>query len=40
MIMLDTGCMIAAVAIRCGASLATLNRADFAPFGRSGLMLA
>ena len=35
-----TDCMIAAVAIRSGASLATLNRADFAPFCQSGLTLA
>jgi len=39
MIMLDTDCMIAAVAIRCGASLATLNRADFATFCRQGLTI-
>lgn len=33
-------CMIAAVAIRCRAHLATLNRADFAPFAVHGLELA
>lgn len=35
-----TDCMIAAVAIRCQAALATLNRADFAPFTAHGLELA
>ena len=35
-----TDCMIAAVAIRCGAGLATLNHADFAPFIQHGLILA
>ena len=33
-------CMIAAVAIRCGAKLATLNAGDFQPFTRHGLVLA
>ena len=33
-------CLIAAVAIRCGARLATLNASDFAPFVPHGLMLA
>ena len=33
-------CMIAAVAIRCGAKLATRNRADFQPFVAHGLLLA
>jgi hypothetical protein len=33
-------CMIAAVAIRCGAKLATLNGADFQPFVSPGLVLA
>jgi predicted nucleic acid-binding protein len=33
-------CMIAAVAIRCGARLATLNIADFQPFIPHGLALA
>jgi predicted nucleic acid-binding protein len=33
-------CMIAAVAIRCGARLATINTADFQPFGQYGLALA
>jgi predicted nucleic acid-binding protein len=33
-------CMIAAVAIRCGARLATLNTADFQPLTVHGLMLA
>jgi len=33
-------CMIAAVAIRCRAHLATLNRADFAAFAVHGLELA
>ena len=33
-------CMIAAVAIRCGAKLATLNVGDFQPFVRHGLVLA
>jgi len=32
-------CMIAAVAIRCGAKLATINRADFQPFVPHGLLL-
>jgi predicted nucleic acid-binding protein len=32
-------CMIAAVAIRCGAKLATINAADFQPFVRHGLVL-
>jgi predicted nucleic acid-binding protein len=32
-------CMIAAVAIRCGAPLATSNRADFRPFEGEGLPL-
>ena len=32
-------CMIAAVAIRCGAKLATLNTADFHPFVPHGLAL-
>ncbi len=32
-------CMIAAVAIRCNAGLATLNSADFAPFAAHGLRL-
>lgn len=35
-----TDCMIAAVAIRCRAALATFNRADFAPFVPLGLDLA
>jgi predicted nucleic acid-binding protein len=33
-------CMIAAVAIRCGAKLATSNTADFQPFQPHGLILA
>ena len=33
-------CMIAAVAIRCGAKLATLNTSDFQPFVTHGLSLA
>ncbi len=33
-------CMIAATAIRCGARLATLNSADFAPLVSHGLELA
>jgi len=33
-------CMIAAVAIRCGAKLATLNTADFQPLVQHGLILA
>jgi len=33
-------CMIAAVAIRCGAKLATINAADFQPFTPHGLALA
>ena len=33
-------CMIAAVAIRCGAKLATINTADFQPFQTHGLVLA
>jgi len=33
-------CMIAAVAIRCGARLATINTSDFLPFVRYGLALA
>jgi predicted nucleic acid-binding protein len=33
-------CMIAAVAIRCGAKLATINTPDFQPFVRHGLVLA
>ena len=33
-------CMIAAVAIRCGAKLATINSADFQPLVQHGLMLA
>lgn len=32
-------CMIAAVAIRCGAAFATLNRTDFATFAKHGLAL-
>lgn len=32
-------CMIAAVAIRCGAKLATINAADFQPFVQRGLVL-
>lgn len=32
-------CMIAAVAIRCGAKLATINAADFQPFIQLGLTL-
>jgi predicted nucleic acid-binding protein len=32
--------MIAAVAIRCGAKLATINSADFQPFVQHGLVLA
>ena len=33
-------CMIAAIAIRCGARIATINRADFQPFVPHGLVLA
>lgn len=33
-------CMIAAVAIRCGAKLATLNTGDFQPLTNHGLILA
>jgi predicted nucleic acid-binding protein len=33
-------CMIAAVAIRCGAKLATLNASDFQPLVQYGLVLA
>ena len=33
-------CMIAAVAIRCGAKMATINIADFQPFLPYGLILA
>ena len=33
-------CMIAAVAIRCGAKLATIDTADFQPFFQHGLVLA
>ena len=33
-------CMIAAVAIRCGAKLATINTADFQPLIQHGLALA
>jgi predicted nucleic acid-binding protein len=33
-------CMIAAVAIRCGAKLATINASDFQPFVQHGLALA
>ncbi len=33
-------CMIAAVAIRCGAKLATINAADFLPFTAHGLIRA
>jgi predicted nucleic acid-binding protein len=33
-------CMIAAVAVRCGAKLATNNTADFQPFLPHGLVLA
>ena len=33
-------CMIAAVAIRCGAKLATLNAKDFQPLTHRGLVLA
>jgi predicted nucleic acid-binding protein len=33
-------CMIAAVAIRCGAKLATINTPDFQPFVQHGLVLA
>ncbi|MBI2926538.1 MAG: PIN domain-containing protein [Verrucomicrobia bacterium] len=33
-------CMIAAVALRCGAKLATINTADFTPFQPHGLILA
>jgi len=33
-------CCIAAVAIRCGAGLATSNRGDFAPFAAQGLIFA
>jgi predicted nucleic acid-binding protein len=33
-------CMIAAVAIRCGAKLATINATDFRPLVQHGLILA
>jgi predicted nucleic acid-binding protein len=33
-------CMIAAVAIRSGAKLATINTTDFQPFNKHGLVLA
>jgi len=33
-------CMITAVAIRCGAKVATLNASDFQPFVQQGLVLA
>ncbi|HUA68108.1 MAG TPA: type II toxin-antitoxin system VapC family toxin [Candidatus Saccharimonadales bacterium] len=33
-------CMIAAVAIRCGAKVATINQTDFKPFVSHGLVLA
>lgn len=33
-------CMIAAVAIRCGAKLATINTGDFQPLTQHGLVLA
>jgi predicted nucleic acid-binding protein len=33
-------CMIAAVAIRCGAKLATINTGDFRPLVQHGLVLA
>ncbi len=33
-------CLIASVALRCGAKLATGNRADFQPFASHGLILA
>jgi predicted nucleic acid-binding protein len=33
-------CMIAAVAIRSGARLATVNTSDFTPFVQHGLVLA
>jgi predicted nucleic acid-binding protein len=33
-------CMIAAVAIRCSAKLATVNTSDFKPFVQHGLVLA
>jgi predicted nucleic acid-binding protein len=33
-------CMIAAVAIRCGAKLATVNQSDFQRFTQHGLLLA
>jgi predicted nucleic acid-binding protein len=33
-------CMIAAVAIRCGAKLATVNTSDFLPLVQHGLVLA
>jgi predicted nucleic acid-binding protein len=33
-------CMIAAIAIRCGARLGALNSSDFAPFVPHGLVLA
>jgi predicted nucleic acid-binding protein len=33
-------CMIAAIAIRCGAKLATINTPDFQPFVAHGLSLA
>ena len=32
--------MIAAVAIRCGATLATVNKGDFQPFVQNGLVIA
>lgn len=35
-----TDCMIAAVAMRCGAKLATLNTGDFQPLTSHGLILA
>ena len=35
-----TDCMIAAVAIRAGAALATSNRSDFARFAGAGLQFA
>ena len=33
-------CLIAAVAIRCGAKLASINTADFQPLAQHGLILA